>query len=150
MLECSVSHSVTATEESDSNYTEMLRSQASPTMIKGHQAGGEMTSRQYASQRICAIPRRGRLVQRNELLRANPRTYDRRACKQGQYAETLCKGINMSNSRYFTELTRVQIPAILHLTRIGYQYFGKISEDMAGTVFDPDTNILLEVFRVSH
>ena len=56
----------------------------------------------------------------------------------------------MSNSRYFTELTRVQIPAILHLTRIGYQYFGKISEDMAGTVFDPDTNILLEVFRVSH
>ncbi len=53
----------------------------------------------------------------------------------------------MSNSRYFTELTRVQIPAILHLTRIGYQYFGKISEDMAGTVFDPDTNILLEVFK---
>ena len=54
----------------------------------------------------------------------------------------------MSNSKYFTELTRVQIPAILHLTRIGYQYFGKISEDMAGTVYDPDTNILLEVFKI--
>lgn len=53
----------------------------------------------------------------------------------------------MPNSRYFTELTRVQIPAILHLTRIGYQYFGKITEDMAETVYDPDTNILLEVFK---
>ena len=54
----------------------------------------------------------------------------------------------MSNAKYFTELTRVQIPAILHLTRIGYQYFGRITEDMAGTVYDPDTNILLEVFKL--
>ena len=52
----------------------------------------------------------------------------------------------MGNNKYFTELTRVQIPAILHLTRIGYTYYGKINEDMAGTVYDPDTNILLDVF----
>ncbi|MCM1295718.1 MAG: HsdR family type I site-specific deoxyribonuclease [Muribaculaceae bacterium] len=47
----------------------------------------------------------------------------------------------------FNELTRVQIPALVHLTRLGYTYFGKISEDMAGSVYDPDTNILIEVFR---
>ena len=47
----------------------------------------------------------------------------------------------------FNEATRVQMPALVHLTRIGYTYFGKISEDMAGTVFDPDTNILIEVFK---
>lgn len=53
----------------------------------------------------------------------------------------------MANRRYFTELTRVQIPAILHLTRIGYSYFGKIGEDLAGLVYDQDTNILLDVFK---
>ena len=47
----------------------------------------------------------------------------------------------------FNEATRVQIPALVHLTRIGYTYFGKISDESAGTVYDPDTNILLEVFR---
>lgn len=47
----------------------------------------------------------------------------------------------------FTELTRVQMPAIIHLTRIGYNYFGKIYEEQAGTVYDADTNILLDVFR---
>lgn len=47
----------------------------------------------------------------------------------------------------FNELTRVQIPALVHLTRLGYDYFGKISEDMAGSVYDPDTNILIDVFR---
>ena len=47
----------------------------------------------------------------------------------------------------FTEATRVQMPALVHLTRLGYTYFGKISESMAGTVFDPCSNILLEVFR---
>ncbi len=34
------------------------------------------------------------------------------------------------------ELTRVQLPAIIHLTRLGFKYFGKISEDSAGTIFD--------------
>lgn len=47
----------------------------------------------------------------------------------------------------FNEATRVQMPAMVHLTRIGYSYFGKISEDMAGSDFDPDTNILIKVFQ---
>lgn len=42
----------------------------------------------------------------------------------------------------FREATRVQMPAMVHLTRIGYKYFGRISEDTAGTVYDPDDNIL--------
>lgn len=46
----------------------------------------------------------------------------------------------------FNEATRVQMPALVHLTRLGYKYYGKISEDMAGTVYDPDTNILRTVF----
>ena len=52
----------------------------------------------------------------------------------------------MSQSK-FNEATRVQMPALVHLSRLGYTYFGKISEDMAGTVYDPDTNILLNIFR---
>lgn len=44
------------------------------------------------------------------------------------------------------ELTRVQLPAIIHLTRLGFKYFGKISEDSAGTIFDADTNILRQIF----
>lgn len=47
----------------------------------------------------------------------------------------------------FNEATRVQMPALVHLTRLGYNYFGKINEDMAGTVYDPDTNILINVFK---
>lgn len=47
----------------------------------------------------------------------------------------------------FNEATRVQMPALVHLDRLGYQYFGKISEDMANTVFDPETNILIDVFK---
>lgn len=47
----------------------------------------------------------------------------------------------------FNEATRVQMPAMVHLTRLGYTYFGKITEDMAGTVYDPDTNILIDVFK---
>lgn len=47
----------------------------------------------------------------------------------------------------FNEATRVQIPGLVHLTRIGYTYFGKISEEDAGVVYDPDTNILIEVFK---
>ena len=53
-----------------------------------------------------------------------------------------------SNKRScFNEATRVQMPAIVHLTRLGYDYFGKISEESAGTVYDPDTNILIDVFK---
>ena len=47
----------------------------------------------------------------------------------------------------FNEATRVQMPAMVHLTRLGYTYFGKITEDMAGSVYDPDTNILIDVFK---
>lgn len=47
----------------------------------------------------------------------------------------------------WNEATRVQMPALVHLTRIGYTYFGKISETGANTVYDPDTNILIDVFK---
>lgn len=52
----------------------------------------------------------------------------------------------MANS-FFNEATRVQMPAMVHLTRLGYSYFGKITEDMNGTAFDGDTNILKPVFK---
>ncbi|AUD63493.1 deoxyribonuclease HsdR [Tenericutes bacterium MO-XQ] len=50
-------------------------------------------------------------------------------------------------SRTFNEATRVQMPAMVHLQRLGYKYYGKLSEDDADTLYDRDTNILLEVFR---
>lgn len=46
----------------------------------------------------------------------------------------------------FNEATRVQMPAMVHLTRLGYKYFGKISEEDAGKVYDPETNILTDIF----
>ena len=46
-------------------------------------------------------------------------------------------------SKQFSETTRVQIPAILHLTRLGYEYLPKIDE------YDPQTNILVAVFKAS-
>lgn len=49
--------------------------------------------------------------------------------------------------KQFSEATRVQMPAMVHLTRIGYTYFGKLSEDKNGAVYDGDTNILLQVFE---
>lgn len=49
--------------------------------------------------------------------------------------------------KVFSEATRVQMPAMVHLTRIGYSYFGKLNEDMNGTIYDGDTNILLQVFE---
>lgn len=39
------------------------------------------------------------------------------------------------------------MPAMIHLTRIGYTYFGKLFEEMNGTIYDGDTNILLSVFK---
>lgn len=47
----------------------------------------------------------------------------------------------------FNEATRVQMPALVHLTRIGYSYFGKISEETANSVYDPKSNILINVFK---
>ena len=52
-----------------------------------------------------------------------------------------------ANRTQWNEATRVQMPALVHLTRIGYTYFGKITEDKAGSVYDPDTNILIDVFK---
>ena len=49
--------------------------------------------------------------------------------------------------KQFSEATRVQMPAMVHLTRIGYIYYGKLGEDKNGTVYDGDTNILLSVFE---
>lgn len=50
--------------------------------------------------------------------------------------------------QHFNEATRVQMPAMVHLTRLGYQYFGKIhEEDAEKEVYDPPTNILLQVFK---
>ena len=62
----------------------------------------------------------------------------------------------------FTEATRVQLTAIQHLARIGYTYLGKISESgavlvsanskgapsatSANIAFDPETNILVDIF----
>ena len=50
-------------------------------------------------------------------------------------------------SQTFNENTRVQIPAMIHLLRLGYTYFGKISETDAGSVYDSDTNILISEFH---
>lgn len=52
-----------------------------------------------------------------------------------------------SQRTQWNEATRVQMPALVHLTRIGYTYFGKITENKAGSVYDPDTNILIDVFK---
>ncbi len=49
-------------------------------------------------------------------------------------------------SKSLNEATRVQMPAMLHLTRLGYTYFGKIHIGDK-TVYDQDTNILLDVFK---
>lgn len=53
----------------------------------------------------------------------------------------------LKNKPIFNEATRVQMPALVHLTRLGYTYFGKMTEEMAGVIYDPDTNILREVFK---
>src|SRR5574344_1628300 len=50
-------------------------------------------------------------------------------------------------SKDFNEATRVQMPALVHLTRLGYTYYGKINENQAGIDYDPDTNILIKVFE---
>lgn len=60
----------------------------------------------------------------------------------------------------FTEATRVQLTALLHLSRIGYTYLGKISQasvlapaaetsanSSTSVPYDPETNILTEIFK---
>lgn len=45
------------------------------------------------------------------------------------------------------EATRVQMPALVHLTRLGYSYIGRINEEQANIVYQPETNILIEEFK---
>lgn len=47
----------------------------------------------------------------------------------------------------FTELTKVQMPAIMYLTRLEYTYAGKFHDNQAGEDYDPDTNILIKIFK---
>lgn len=56
-------------------------------------------------------------------------------------------GKTMATKTEFNEATRVQMPALVHLTRLGYQYYGKMTEEMSESLYDPDTNILVDVFR---
>ena len=53
----------------------------------------------------------------------------------------------MATHSKFNEATRVQIPALVHLTRLGYSFIPRISEEKAGTFYDQQTNILIEIFR---
>jgi len=46
----------------------------------------------------------------------------------------------------FNEATRVQLTALVHLTRLGYTYYGKIPMGATG-VYDPETNILTSIFE---
>lgn len=57
------------------------------------------------------------------------------------------EAVVMATKSDFNEATRVQMPALVHLTRLGYRYYGKINEDMAGSSYDTDTNILIDVFK---
>lgn len=51
----------------------------------------------------------------------------------------------MAKRKDFSELTRVQIPATLHLMRLGYTYLPRNGKEI--TERDPDTNILVSVFK---
>ena len=51
----------------------------------------------------------------------------------------------MAKKKDFSELTRVQIPAALHLMRMGYTYLPRNGKEIAER--DPDTNILVSVFK---
>lgn len=49
-------------------------------------------------------------------------------------------------NQYGCENSRVQLPAVLHLTKLGYNYIPKITLDQANSFFDPKTNILVNIF----
>ena len=44
----------------------------------------------------------------------------------------------------FSEKTRVQLPALLHLTRLGYKYIS-----LKNQIIDRDTNIFEDIFKKS-
>ncbi len=45
------------------------------------------------------------------------------------------------------ENSRVQLPGVLHLVKLGYTYIPRITLEKAGSFFDPKTNILTEIFK---
>ena len=51
-------------------------------------------------------------------------------------------------SRGFNENSRVKIPAIVHLTRLGYKYLSIKDPDIKSQI-DPSTNIFRDVFNDS-
>ena len=51
----------------------------------------------------------------------------------------------MKRQKDFSELTRVQIPAALHLMRMGYTYLPRNGKEIEER--DQDTNILVSVFK---
>lgn len=51
----------------------------------------------------------------------------------------------MKREKEFSELTRVQIPAALHLMRLGYTYLPHNGKELKER--DPETNILVSIFR---
>ena len=53
----------------------------------------------------------------------------------------------MSATTLWNEAIRVQMPALVHLTRSDYSYYGKITESVAGKVYDPDTNIFNDGYK---
>ena len=52
-------------------------------------------------------------------------------------------------SKFHNEKTRVQMPALVHLGRLGCTYIGKMYEENAGETFNSDTNILIDIFHES-
>lgn len=50
-------------------------------------------------------------------------------------------------SKNYNEKTRVQMPAMVYLTRLGYNYIGKMYEENAGESFNSETNILIDKFH---
>lgn len=55
--------------------------------------------------------------------------------------------MSSKQKNFFNEATRVQMPALVHLTRLGYEYIGKISEEQENILYQPETNILIDEFK---
>lgn len=51
------------------------------------------------------------------------------------------------SDKFDCENSRVQLPAALHLVKLGYTYIPRITLKQAGTFFDPKTNILTGIFK---
>lgn len=51
------------------------------------------------------------------------------------------------SDKFGCENSRVQLPAVLHLVKLGYTYIPRITLKQAGAFFDPKTNILTGIFK---